>query len=124
MERRPPGWTNDANVRLAYEEGGRGIGKALLWNPSQEPEIWNLIDGTDLWPRWYLSAFRSMYIAENRLEYRRWVDGRHRQRRKVSNRTQRRSLARESAEARILKTKEPTSHSDGKEAESQRTDQS
>jgi hypothetical protein len=124
MERRPPGWKGDAKVRLAYEEGGRGIGKALLWDPTREPAIWALIDGTDIWPRWYLSAFRSFYIAENRLEYRRWVDGRHRQRQKVSNRTQKKDLTKKAAEALILKQEDPKIHTDGKEAEPQGTDQS
>ena len=70
--KKPRGWTKNKAMWAAYEEGGRAIGKRLLWDKSAEPKIWSLIAGTDIWPRWYLMAFRYCYIQENPLENMRW----------------------------------------------------
>jgi hypothetical protein len=123
MERRPAGWTSDPKVREAYEEGGRAIGKTLLWHKSQEPVIWALIDGLDLYPRWYLSAFRSFYIAENRKEYRRWVDGSLRKRRRKPRQQTEREEAEKKASLATLRTTASNQASNEK-AESERPDQS
>ncbi len=82
LPRRPRGWKSDPRVRDAYEEGGRGVGRQLLHDKSKEPQIWKLLGGTGVWPRWYLSAFRTMYIKENPREYRNWRARRERQREK------------------------------------------
>lgn len=70
MTKKPRGWK--AKSRAAYEDCGEAIGKIMLWNPEREPEIWRLIAGTGLWPRWYLSAFRTHYIRDNPTDYSLW----------------------------------------------------
>lgn len=90
MKRRPRGWKKDPKVYEAYEEGGRAIGKTLLWSKGREPMIWSLIAGTSIWPRWYLSAFRTLYIRENPKEYWTWKNRRACKRRMVRLSEQRR----------------------------------
>ena len=84
MKRRPRGWKKNPKVYEAYEEGGRAVGKALLHNKEREPMIWKLISGTSIWPRWYLSAFRTLYIRENPKEYRNWKRRRDRARQRLN----------------------------------------
>ena len=72
MRKRPPnGYREDLEFQAAYEEGGRSIGRAIMWDKSQEVYFWNLLKGIDLWPRWYLVAFKNVYSTENPTEYRR-----------------------------------------------------
>lgn len=78
--KKPRGWKSDPKLREAYEEGGRGVGRQLLHDKSMEPKLWALLSGTGVWPRWYLSAFRSLYIKENPKEYRNWRRRRERAR--------------------------------------------
>jgi hypothetical protein len=68
--KKPRGWK--AKSRPAYEDGGEAIGRIMLWNPEREPKIWALIAGTKLWPRWYLSAFRTHYVKDHPTEYSLW----------------------------------------------------
>ena len=65
-------WRTDQELLAAYEEGGQGIGRTLMHDKEKEPMIWKLISGTSIWPRWYLAAFRSLYIAEHQAEYQAW----------------------------------------------------
>ena len=78
---RPRGWTKCPKLQAAYDEGGRGIGKALMWDKSRESYFWSLIRGLGLWPRWYLLCFRTLYIRENPddyLKYRIWKKNKQR----------------------------------------------
>lgn len=58
-------------ARSAYEEGGRAIGRQLIYNPGAEPGLWRLVGSLKLWPRWYLQAFARLWADENPTEYER-----------------------------------------------------
>ena len=80
MRKRPPyNYRELPEVREAYEEGGRSLGRAILWDPSKEEYFWNLLKGCDLWPRWYLAAFKGLYSDENPLERKRSIKNRYQQ---------------------------------------------
>lgn len=85
--KKPKDWKEQS--RAAYEEAGRSIGRMLMHNPHKEQQVWDLIGGTKIWPRWYLSAFRSMYIAENPTEYQTWKHKRWRHRKKARRESKR-----------------------------------
>ena len=53
----------------AYEEGGEAIGRTLMYHPEKEPELWSLMAGTGIWPRWYLKCFATLYRQANPKEY-------------------------------------------------------
>ena len=53
----------------AYEEGGEAIGRTLMYHPEKEPELWNLMAGTGIWPRWYLKCFATLYRQAHPKEY-------------------------------------------------------
>ena len=53
----------------AYEEGGEAIGRTLMYHPEKEPELWSLMAGTEIWPRWYLKCFATLYRQANPREY-------------------------------------------------------
>ena len=55
----------------AYAEGGRAIGRQLMYAPEQEPRLWKMVSGLKLWPRWYLKAFARLYADANPTEYER-----------------------------------------------------
>ena len=63
----PVDW--EEQCREAYEDYGRAVGKMLMHGQSTEGELWALIGGTGVWPRWYLKAFKRLYSRENRREY-------------------------------------------------------
>ena len=58
-------------ARPAYEEGGRAVGRQLIYNPSAEAQLWKMLGPLKLWPRWYLQAFARMWAEENPTEYER-----------------------------------------------------
>ena len=91
MGKRPPtGYRDDPELRAAFEEGGRAIGRAIMWNPEQEDYFWKTLKGIGLWPRWYLTAFKNLYADENPRELRRSVKNRYR--RKLAKRKARANL--------------------------------
>ena len=72
MRKKPPNnYREMPEVRAAYEEGGKSIGRAIMWDLSKEEYFWKLIKGIGLWPRWYLTAFKGLYKDENPKEYKR-----------------------------------------------------
>jgi len=82
---KPRGWKSKS--REAYEQGGKAIGRLMLWSPEKEPELWKLVSGTRIWPRWYLSAFRTHYIAENPTEYSLWKNRKWREKHRKLDQT-------------------------------------
>ena len=58
-------------ARPAYEEGGKAMGRQVMYDPAAEPRLWKLIGGLKLYPRWYLKAFARLYALENPTEYER-----------------------------------------------------
>lgn len=86
-----------------YDEGGRGIGRLLAYEPWREPEIWALVGGTGIWKRWYLKCFVSWWRFENPLEYNRAKQARYQ--RRCANRTQAAKLeaSREASKEAMLK---------------------
>ncbi len=55
----------------------------MLWHPEKEAQLWKWLGGTNIWPRWYLAAFRSHWIKDHPEDYYRWKDARARARRKA-----------------------------------------
>ena len=78
MGRYRKNWRDE--VVPAYEEGGEAIGRTLMYHPEKEPELWKLMAGTDIWPRWYLKCFATLYRQAHPREYealkKRWQDRR------------------------------------------------
>ena len=90
-----------------YREGGEAIGRLLNYNPEEEPRIWSLVAGLDLWPRWYLMAFRSIWRLENPREFQAIKDKRKtRRRRKASQASRLEATHREAAAAAMLTPKQ------------------
>ena len=85
--KRPRGWTKCPKLRAAYEEGGVAIGRMMVWQPERAEQIWKLVGGTGIWPKWYLEGFRYHWIKDNPREYNQWrrsvTNGRASQRRKA-----------------------------------------
>lgn len=99
---RPRGWTKCPELQAAFEEGGRAVGKALMWDKSRESYFWSVVSGLRLWPRWYLLCFRTLYIRENPdeyLRYRIWKKNKQRRKREAVRRT---LEARERTRKRLL----------------------
>ena len=67
MGRYRKNWRDE--VVPAYEEGGEAIGRTLMYHPEKEPELWRLMAGTGIWPRWYLKCFATLYRQANPKEY-------------------------------------------------------
>ena len=69
-------------AREAYEEGGRAMGRQIMYDPSAEARLWKMLSGLGLWPRWYLKAFAALYREENPTEYERVRKRRYRSRKR------------------------------------------
>jgi hypothetical protein len=67
MGRYRKNWRDE--VVPAYEEGGEAIGRTLMYHPEKEPELWKLMAGTEIWPRWYLKCFATLYRQAHPREY-------------------------------------------------------
>lgn len=80
----PRNYKQNPELRAAYEEGGRAIGRMILYDPDREEYFWKLVKGLGLWPRWYLLGFKGLYCEENPVERQRVLD--RRCRRKKRNR--------------------------------------
>jgi len=95
--KRPSNWREI--VRPAYEEGGVSIGRMIMYDRSKELEIWSLIGPADIWPRWYLYAFATLYREDNPKEYERQkrnkCNAKHRAARKAGMMEESRKQARE-----------------------------
>lgn len=72
-------------VRPFYEEGGRAIGRQIMYNPDAEKQIWKLVSGLRLWKRWYLQAFVRLYAEENPTEYERIRKRRYRKGKRIES---------------------------------------
>lgn len=73
-------------ARPAYEEGGKAMGRQIMYDPSAEARLWKMLGGLGLWPRWYLSAFRRLYEQENPQEYERVRKANYRKRKRKQTR--------------------------------------
>lgn len=47
------------------------MGRAIMLDNSKEAELWEILGPLELWPRWYLFAFATLYREENIAEYNR-----------------------------------------------------
>jgi hypothetical protein len=65
--KRPKDWR--AEVTPIYLEEGQAIGRIIMHDRTQESYIWSLLGGTDVWPRWYLFAFATLYRESHATEY-------------------------------------------------------
>jgi hypothetical protein len=73
----PRNYKTDPDLRAAYEEGGRAIGRMILHDPDREEYLWKLLGSLKLWPRWYLLGFKGLYCEENPAERRRVIERRY-----------------------------------------------
>ena len=64
---------------MAYAEGGRAMGRQILYDPLAESRLWKMVGSLKLWPRWYLKAFARLYAEENPSEYERIRKRKYRQ---------------------------------------------
>ena len=78
----PRNYKTDPDLRAAYEEGGRAIGRMIMHDPDREEYFWKLLKPLKLWPRWYLLGFKGLYAEENPLESRRVIDARMRRKKR------------------------------------------
>jgi len=67
--KRPTDWRTI--VQETYLEEGQAMGRAIMLDSSREPELWEILGPLELWPRWYLFAFATLYREENIAEYNR-----------------------------------------------------
>lgn len=61
MKGRPHNWRTDDRFWKAYEEGGEKLGYLLMHDRSKEAYFWRTLGGLNIWPRWYLMAFMTVY---------------------------------------------------------------
>lgn len=97
--KRPKNWRDE--VVPVYESEGEAIGKALMVNRSLEPEIWAVVGGTGIWPRWYLHAFGTLYIERHPKEWRNLKSGRSHSRRRAREKADRMKRARKQVGERL-----------------------
>lgn len=99
-------------ARPFYEEGGRAIGEMLCHDPAKESLLWDLVAGSGLWKRWYLTAFKYMWQRENPIEARKAKHKRYERKRGARLRADRLTARREAGKAKLTKPKpsseEPT----------------
>lgn len=87
--KRPPrDYRERPEVREAYEEGGRSIGRSIVHDPTKEEYYWKILGPLKMWPRWYLDAFRGLYADENPKEHQRAIKKRYDQKRARKRRLQ------------------------------------
>lgn len=78
----PLDYKQDPELRAAYEEGGRAIGRMIMHDPDREEYFWKLMGPLKLWPRWYLLGFKGLYSEENPLERQRVIKRRCRRKKR------------------------------------------
>lgn len=89
-------------ARPSYEEGGRAIGRQLIYNPAAEAGLWRLVGSLKLWPRWYLQAFARLWAEENPTEYERIRKRRYRKGRRKVEDAERVQTTREQAQVNLI----------------------
>ena len=47
------------------------MGRAIMYDNSKEAMFWDILGPLELWPRWYLFAFATLYREANVAEYNR-----------------------------------------------------
>jgi len=99
--KRPPrDYRERPEVREAYEEGGRSIGRSIVHDPTKEEYYWKILGPLQMWPRWYLDAFRGLYADENPEENQRAIKKRYRQKKaRARRRKESERLVREGGES-------------------------
>ena len=83
--KRPTDWREQVNE--TYLQEGQAIGRAIMYDNDREQEIWDLIGGLNLWPRWYLFAFATLYREANIPEYNRQKASRHYKKKSAATRS-------------------------------------
>jgi len=89
-------------ARGAYEEGGRGVGRQLNYNPSAESALWKMLGPLRLWPRWYLQAFARLWADENPTEYERIRKRRYRKKQRQATDADTLKSARDQAKVNLI----------------------
>ena len=77
------------------------MGRAIMLDNSKEAEFWSILGPLELWPRWYLYAFATLYREANIAEYNREKANRWNRKRAAAKRSGRLEEARRSAQRSI-----------------------
>ena len=77
------------------------MGRAIMHDNSKEPEFWEILGPLELWPRWYLFAFATLYREENIAEYNRAKANRWHRKRAAAKRVRDLEQEREAARRRM-----------------------
>ena len=98
--KRPTDWREI--VQETYLEDGQAMGRAIMLDSSKEAEFWEILGPLELWPRWYLFAFATLYREDNIPEYNRAKANRWNRKRAAAKRTYDLKQEREAARRKIL----------------------
>ena len=77
------------------------MGRAIMLDNSKEAEFWDILGPLELWPRWYLFAFATLYREDNIAEYNRAKANRWNRKRAAAKRSGMLEKARRSAQRSI-----------------------
>ena len=97
--KRPTDWREI--VKETYLAEGQAMGRAIMLDNSKEAEFWNILGPLELWPRWYLFAFATLYREDNIAEYNRAKANRWNRKRAAAKRSGMLEEARRSAQRSI-----------------------
>ena len=78
------------------------MGRAIMLDNSKEPEFWDILGPLELWPRWYLFAFATLYREDNIAEYNREKANRWNRKRAAAKRSGELQKARTRAQLGIM----------------------
>ena len=98
--KRPTDWRTI--VQETYLEEGQAMGRAIMLDNSKEPEFWDILGPLELWPRWYLFAFATLYREDNIAEYNREKANRWNRKRAAAKRSGELQKARTRAQRGIM----------------------
>lgn len=77
------------------------MGRAIMLDHSKEAELWEMLGPLELWPRWYLFAFATLYREDNIAEYNRAKANRWSRKRAAAKRSSDLKQERQAAQRRI-----------------------
>lgn len=97
--KRPTDWRTI--IQETYLEEGQAMGRAIMLDNSKEAEFWDILGPLELWPRWYLFAFATLYREDNIAEYNRAKANRWNRKRAAAKRTKDLMEEREAARRKI-----------------------
>jgi hypothetical protein len=111
--KRPKDWREIC--RETYYEEGQAMGRAIMYNRNREAELWEIVGPLELWPRWYLFAFATLYREDHIPEYNRQKSKRCSDKKAAAKRSSKLEETREAARRSIAHPKLKTGKDAGPE---------